>query len=158
MLWLDLPLVATAGFFFAISWLYGWGLLHFFRHNFRWSLAATVGIASVVSCTGIFVWQVRGLGVDTLQPVWDLAIVFLAALPGMIWTDLVMADDRERGKRQLARLEKQVREQDEMIAAVERIIAKHEAKAQQRIDELVRIFEMREKAREYINSFKVNNG
>ena len=94
IVWMDWPLALTGLFFFLLSWLYAFGLLHFFRYNFRWSLAATVGIASVVSVTYVMVWQVRGA--SELQAVWDLAIVFLCALPGMIYVDYQLMEDEEK--------------------------------------------------------------
>ena len=94
MIWIDWPLFLTGLFFFLLSWLYAFGLLHFFRYNFRWSLASVVGIASVISVTYVTVWQMRGAG--ELQAVWDLAIIFLCALPGMTCVDYQLMEDEEK--------------------------------------------------------------
>ena len=105
MIWFDLPLVVTAIFFFLISWLYGWGLLQWHRDDFAWDLAATIGIASIISCTYAFVWIARlSLGYEPiptlLQIPYDLAIVFLVALPGMTWVRLELEKYRQRCKQE----------------------------------------------------------
>jgi hypothetical protein len=46
----------------------------------------------------MFVWQTRGIG-EPLQAVWDLAIVFLCATPGMTWVDYQLMRDEEIDKR-----------------------------------------------------------
>lgn len=87
---MDWPLFLTACLFFIISWPYAWGLLHFFGDNFHWDKAAVIGILFVTSGTYTFVWTIRRvLGVELTpviyeQCVYDLFIVFSAALPGMM--------------------------------------------------------------------------
>lgn len=139
MIWLDWPLFGTILLFFVLSWFYGWGLVQFFGHNFRWSLAAVVGIASVISLTYVLVWQVRGLGSDTLQPVWDLALVFLAALPGMTWVDYKLKTYRENGQK--TRIRELLKEQKE---------------AKMMLREILMVLNLRREAQEYLERVSKN--
>lgn len=50
-------------------------------YRFSWSIASVIGIASVVSMSYV-------AGLLSLQDVFNLAVVFLAALPGMIFVDM----------------------------------------------------------------------
>lgn len=101
---INLPLAILAILFFGFfSPIYAWGMLRWFHsssdrtiikwdndkkryklqsppYRFSWSIASTIGIASVVTMSHVF-------GLVSLQDVWNLAIVFLAALPGMIYVD-----------------------------------------------------------------------
>jgi hypothetical protein len=57
----------------------------------------------------MFIWQTRGIG-EPLQAVWDLAIIFLCALPGMTWVDYELMkdeEDRELDKRMKKKEEKE---------------------------------------------------
>jgi len=98
----ELGLLALS-FLIFFSPIYAWGMLKWFNshedrplvkdgklqkppYRFSWSIASVIGIASVVSMTYVFVWQLRGIPTP-LQPVLDLAIVFLSALPAMIAVD-----------------------------------------------------------------------
>ena len=153
MIWLDIPLGITAVLFLVLSSLYGWGLLQFFRYNFRWSYASVIGIMTVVSTTGTLVWYLR-YGALAWELIWSLAVVFSAALPGMIWVDRVMRRDRWQQKRELKQLREEIREQralllsqEEMINSFERIISKHDERSEKRIVELASILEMRDRAR-----------
>jgi len=155
MIIIDIPLAITAILFFFLSWAYGWGLLIFFQDRFAWDLASVIGIASVISCTYSLVWIARqSLGVDPipvlLQIPYDLAIVFLAALPGMTKVRIELRRTEEGRKREVIRLRCKVKEQSELINNIENILDKHEQKAQQRIDELIKVFEMQGRAKELL--------
>jgi hypothetical protein len=112
MILFDWPLVATMALFYLISWVYGWGLLHFFRYEFHWDKAAVMGIASVTSITFLIVWTVRlyilGYSEPSLatvtQFVWDLMWVFFAALPGMMKVREVLVSDQQEMKAELKQL------------------------------------------------------
>ena len=158
MAWLDLPLAITAIFFFLISWLYGWGLLRWHRNDFAWDLAATIGIASIVSCTYSFVWTSRlSLGYEPipilLQIPYDLAIIFLVALPGMTWVRVELRKDERTKEQQIEELKRRVLEQDEMMCSIEAIIREE---GQRSLEEIIKVLEMRDEAksmlREHINS------
>jgi len=114
---MDWHLALTCALFFVISFAYGWGLLFFFRDKFSWSLASVVGIASVVIMTYILIWQLRGLGNDSIQPVYDLALVFLSALPGMAWVDFELRTDNGQ-KVRIRELLKEQKETKEMLREV----------------------------------------
>lgn len=124
----ELGLLALS-FLIFFSPIYAWGMLKWFNshedrplvkdgklqkppYRFSWSIASVIGIASVVSMTYVFVWQLRGISTP-LQAVWDLAIVFLAALPGMIWVDNKLKknliDKLYRLGRQIGNLHAQIR-------------------------------------------------
>lgn len=104
MILIDWPLGLLAlSFLVFFSPIYAWGMLKWFSsvedrplvkdgrlqkppYRFSWAIASVIGIASVVSMTYVFVWQLRGIQ-EPIQAVWDLAIVFLAALPAMVVVD-----------------------------------------------------------------------
>lgn len=67
--------------FFVASPLYAWGMLHLFGTDFRWSLAAPLGILCVVSISYLF-------GLVPFESVLYLAAAFYAAYPGMLYHDL----------------------------------------------------------------------
>jgi len=112
MILFDWPLVATMALFYIISWVYGWGLLHFFRYEFHWDKAAVMGIASVTSITFLIVWTIRLSLLDYSEPslatvtqfVWDLMWVFFAALPGMMKVREVLVADQRAMKAELKQL------------------------------------------------------
>lgn len=155
MIVLDLPLILLSIFFFLISWAYGWGLVHFFGDKFRWSLAAVTGIASVISCTYVFVWQVRGI--EPLQAVFDLAIVFLAALPGMTYVDykLKEKDNKifgagiEYGKQAYL-------EEFQELRIHTREILERQKEIQQTLQEAMSLWGMRREAEEYLKQYQKN--
>lgn len=149
MIFVDLPLTATAMFFFVLSFAYAWGMLNVrifrqdMRDTFAWDLAATVGIASVVSCTTVFVWIPRGQIVDILQVPYDLAIVFLAALPGMTYHRYKLNEYRDckknRSDNQLEMLQEQTRE-----------ILKQQRDTKLMLSEVLTLIGMRQEAKEYL--------
>lgn len=145
MLWVDLPLIVVSALFLVLGFLYGWGLLRWFRDDFRWSYASVMGILSVVSVVGTLVWYPR-YGDLAWELVWSLFVPFSTALAGMLWVDRVLRQDRALRDLRLAQLEERVLEQDELLEKVEQIIDRHEQRAQERIDEIIRIFRMEQEA------------
>lgn len=103
MIVFDWPLMVLAGLFLLFFGpVYAWGMVRWFGGNsdrsilsfqngtltinkppyrFNWSIAATVGIAFIVSVSYVF-------SLVSLQGVFNLAIVFLSALPAMIYVDI----------------------------------------------------------------------
>ncbi|MBD3260667.1 MAG: hypothetical protein GF334_03155 [Candidatus Altiarchaeales archaeon] len=106
MVVLDLPLLVLSGIFAGLSVGYAWGLLYFFKDNFRWSLAASWGIAWVVLSVYFTLWQIRFPNPG--QALFDLFLVFSAAFPAMIFVDLRLKD--YRSNKQLEELRDQTRE------------------------------------------------
>ena len=66
-------------FFLFISPLYAHGLWRIFGARFKWHWASVIGIAVVVTTTTYFLWS------DSIHFWSTLVLVFLSALPGMIW-------------------------------------------------------------------------
>jgi len=113
MIMMDWPLAITALLFFVISWPYAWGLLRFFGNNFHWDKAAVLGILFVTSGTYTFVWTIRRVLGYELSPVvfeqcvYDLFIVFSAALPGMMFVRYQLVKRRRAQYQELIRLQKE---------------------------------------------------
>lgn len=157
MIFFDVPLVLTAALFFVLSWLYGWGLLKFHRYRlervrlervqFAWDLASIVGIASVVSCTYSLVWMVRGgQPVAPIQIPYDLAVVFLFALPGMTWVRVMLRDDDARKMRHITRLEERVQRQEQMMKSIEVIVKSEGDRA---VSEIIKVLDVTCRTAEY---------
>lgn len=148
MIWIDLPLATTAIFFFVISFLYGWGLLQWHRDDFAWDLAATIGIASIVSCSYSFVWIARlSLGYEPiptlLQIPYDLAIVFLAALPGMTWVRVELERYKQQYKQEkdneIRRLRRVVAYQNEKLRSIQNTIKIEGEEALPRVESILKM-------------------
>lgn len=155
MIWLDAPLIFTCIFFFFLSFAYGDGMLRVkmfgkdMKDEFAWDLAATVGIASVVSCTTVFVWLVRqAMGITPLPNIYqvpfDLAMVFLSALPGMTLHRIRLNEYRQkksdRSNHQLELLQEQTRE-----------ILKQQKETKLMLAEVLSLIGMRREAMEYLD-------
>lgn len=95
IIWLDWPLAITGILFLILGYLYGWGLLFFFRNDFRWHRASVVGILSVVCVTATLVWYPR-YGNLAWDIAWSLFVVFSLALPAMVWVGLELKRDQEK--------------------------------------------------------------
>ena len=149
---IDWPLAITAVLFLILSGLYGWGLLRFFRYNFYWHRASVFGILTVVCCTGTLVWYSR-YGSLAWELVWSLFIVFSAALPGMVWAGLVLYNDSKRDREEIDRLRKKVLQQCELMHSIETIVRRE---GQKSVEEIIKVLDMRDQAKEMLKSH-VNN-
>lgn len=92
--------------FFVLSPIYAWGIIKLFGTNFRWSLAASLGIACVVS--GAYV-----AGLIPLSGLMYLAGIFYAAYPGMLGHDMYY--------RKMLKEERQA-ELDKVLCALEAVL------------------------------------
>ena len=157
MIWFDIPLIIVAVLFFILSWLFGWGLLYFFRYDFRWHRASVVGILSVVSCTGTLVWYLR-YGSLAWELIWSLFVVFAAALPGMILVDIELQKDKAKIANEIIRLhiemyrlQCRIKEQGTFIEAIRTIIIDQSEKTQARIvEEITEILNLKNEAKKFI--------
>lgn len=107
-MWLN-PIILF-GLFLILGIGYGAGLKWFFRYNFRWSLASTLGIMIVVCTTALLDW-IPTYGYDTATAiVVSLFFPFAGALYGMIDFDRTLREDREQDRAYIKELERRIRE------------------------------------------------
>lgn len=98
-------------FFFVLSWFYAHGLKTIFRHNFKWHYASVVGIALVITTTAWFDWQYQKP--LTFEYAWSsLVLVFICALPGMVWHGEQYLRDRRAILKELRTTKSQLIELD----------------------------------------------
>lgn len=119
MILIDWPLGIAALVFFGISWLYGWGLTKFFGDDpergrwFLWDWASVCGIFFTASLTYVFVLLVRkAIGWELTwgvleQVVWDLFVMFAAALLAMRRVRIKLVERRQRWYAELVQLRKE---------------------------------------------------
>jgi hypothetical protein len=119
IIWIDWPLAIISVLFLLLGYLYGFGLLYFFRYDFRWSYASVIGILSVVSCLVTLVGIPR-YGQMALAIYWSEFVVYSMALPGMLWVDRVLRQDRKEREAEITRLRRQVGKQQEEIRQLKR--------------------------------------
>lgn len=162
-------LVLTALLFFGLSWVYEWGLWRFFKYNFNWALAAVTGILFVSVATFAFVWFWRGIPITALI---DLAIVFYAALPGMLKSGLrfrnwmqELYEENEALKSELDKINGQEEELDKQQAKLDKIQILAEQALQDRADmkrllgdilELAQLSQMRDEAQKILRGRSIN--
>ena len=142
--------------------LYAWGLIKYFRHNFRWDLASVVGILTVVSIT-LLSNHWRGQN-DIYIFYLELTVNFLFALPSMMKVAKVLGNDKKLLKRQLkfaqtniislvSKLDAQKIERREMLSEVERIVGNQKFNEQEMFFETLKvIYNFQKQAEEIINS------
>lgn len=126
MTWIDWPLAITGMLFLILGFLYGWGLLRFFKHNFRWHRASITGILSVISCLAAFVWLPRYGSTIAREIYFSLFVVFSLALPGMIYVDLELQKDKQKCQQErddeILRLRRVVAYQNEKLRSIQNTI------------------------------------
>ena len=114
-------------FLFLLGPLYAWGILYFFRDNFSWHWISVGGISTVVTFTALFVWSPRGM---TYEQYWyDLVVIFLSALPAMIFVGEVLRRDR---KNKALNLELETQRADEYRAQLEAVLVRLELQKEER--------------------------
>lgn len=139
MITFDVPLRLLAGVYFVLGFMYAWGLIRFFKNNFRWSLASVWGITWVVIGLYLTVWKVRFPGPE--QAVYDMLVVFLASLPGMILVDFWLKNHQR--KNHMDEIRQQTRE-----------ILDRQVQTEEKLREILLLLEMRIEAKKYIEAFE----
>ena len=84
---------------------------------------------------------------------WSLFVVFSVALPGMVWAGLVLYNDSKRDREEIDRLRKKVLQQSEMMHTIETIVRRE---GQKSVEEIIKVLDMRDQAKEMLKSH-VNN-
>lgn len=144
IIWMDIPLAFTGIMFLILGYLYGWGLLLFFRNDFRWHRASVVGILSVVCCTATLVLYPR-YGTIAWDITWSLFVVFSAALPGMIYVYQELAKDQQRRKQdyenEILRLRWEVSNLSEKLRSIRATIKTDGDGALPRVESILEISE-----------------